>query len=245
MIVARRGRRRADRRLHRIKDVRRQRGVERLVVTDHSNDGGRVVVQRSEHRLVAVGPGRDEVLQRDAVEARRLGRPRGRRPRDRCSPCNRRQGDLAPLGSGGTPAMRSKMRLAWSRWAAVGAADASACAHSTNAHAAPAAEPAHDESRILPVSNDLLLISLMAPVHSHEPAVRMRGGLYPRFFEALFVSSTTRRCAQTGRGVKGIRVSLPPRSGSAVTAVSAVERLPLHPRVESPEGKPLSAASAA
>ena len=41
------------------------------VVAHHADDGGGVVVERREHRLVAVGPRRHEVLQRDVVEGRR------------------------------------------------------------------------------------------------------------------------------------------------------------------------------
>ncbi len=65
----------------RVENVGRQHRIERQVVAHHADHGGGVVVERSEHRLFAIGPRRHQVLERDVVEraavhgdARRAGR---------------------------------------------------------------------------------------------------------------------------------------------------------------------------
>jgi hypothetical protein len=51
-----------------------QQRVERDVVAHHADDGGRVIVERHEHRLIAVGPRRRHVADRVVVEGRILRR---------------------------------------------------------------------------------------------------------------------------------------------------------------------------
>ena len=74
VVVVVRGRgRRQPRRIHDVQNVVGQGGVECHVVAGHADDGRGVVIERREHRLVAIGPGDHQVLQGHAVERRGAG----------------------------------------------------------------------------------------------------------------------------------------------------------------------------
>ena len=121
-VVGRRvGRRYAAADVH---DVIRQHAAEILVVAHDADDRRGVVVQRCEDRLIAVGPRRREVLQRDAIEGTRMSLrwihddiapcPRAR------SRCTRAVSVSSSAGVGGVPVSRSNMRFACARSPALG-----------------------------------------------------------------------------------------------------------------------------
>jgi hypothetical protein len=76
IVVGRRDRRAGA--VDRVGQVGGQRGVERHVVAHHADERRDVVVERREHRLVAVGPRHGHVLERHVVERRLLGGDVGR-----------------------------------------------------------------------------------------------------------------------------------------------------------------------
>ena len=67
-----------------VHEVGAQQGVERHVVAHHADHGRGVIVERHEHRLIAVGPGRRHVADGVVVERRILGRDQ--RGADRARP---------------------------------------------------------------------------------------------------------------------------------------------------------------
>src|SRR5256886_11996530 len=74
VVVVVRGRGRGQPgRVHDVENVVGQGGVERHVVAGHADDGRGVVIEGREHRLVAIGPGNHQVLQRHVVERRGAG----------------------------------------------------------------------------------------------------------------------------------------------------------------------------
>jgi hypothetical protein len=75
VVAGARGRRHA---VHGVSQVGRQRRAEVHVVAHHANEGGHVVIERREHRLIAVGPRHGHVLERDVIEGWRLGGDVGR-----------------------------------------------------------------------------------------------------------------------------------------------------------------------
>ena len=73
-VVRRRVGRLAGRAVADVNQIGAEQGVERYVVAHHADHGGRVVVERHEHRLIAVGPRRGQIADGVVVEGGIVGR---------------------------------------------------------------------------------------------------------------------------------------------------------------------------
>ncbi len=197
--------------------------VEGHVVAHHADDGGGVVVERREHRLVAIGPRRREILQRHACRSRwsadwpdRACTARHPRGRSRRATRDRR----AASGLGGVPVRRSYMRFACSRGPAM------AC-DSERQRARKQRSRLRMRGARCAIRESEFVSMLMAIVHSHE---RLGGGANYTHASRAFLNvstpvrrrTTTRSCSIAGAAYASRR-----ELRAAITARVCATALPL------------------